>query len=139
MTTSTWKAVALLVLAAAVGGAAGSVLTARAACGKGGADCHRHGNAWYVALLDRELKLSAAQRDSVRAILRRRDASMDSIWTEMRPRIDAARNSIRTDISQVLTPEQQGRYRDLTARLDAERAERMRRDKAATQKDTTHE
>jgi hypothetical protein len=46
----------------------------------------------------------------------------------MRPRIEAARAVIRNDINGQLTPDQQQRYRDLTARLDAERRERQQRE-----------
>jgi Spy/CpxP family protein refolding chaperone len=126
MLTSTWKAVALLALAAAAGAAAGSVVTAWA--GRESREGHGRGYGWYVGLLDRELDLSDAQRDSVRAILQRREGSMDSILAEMRPRIEAARAVIRSEISTQLTPEQARRYQDLTARLDAERKEKNKRE-----------
>jgi len=117
--TSTWKAGVMLVLAAAAGGAIGSVLTARAGHGTG--HDHERGYSWYVEMLDRELKLTPAQRDSLVAILRRRDGSMDSLWAEMRPRISTLRESIRSEIRAQLTAEQQARYGEITARLDAER------------------
>jgi Spy/CpxP family protein refolding chaperone len=126
MLTSTWKAVALLALAAAAGAAAGSVVTARA--GREGREGHGRGYGWYVDLLDRELDLSDAQRDSVQAILKRREASMDSILAEMRPRIEAARAVIRNEIGAQLTPDQARRYQDLTARLAAERKEKSKRE-----------
>jgi len=126
MLTSTWKAVALLALAATAGGVVGSALTMR--MGRPGREGHRHGSTWYVDLLDRELHLTTTQRDSVRAILERRQGSMDSILAEMRPRIEAARAVIRNDIGALLTPEQQQRYRDLTVRLDAERREKNQRE-----------
>lgn len=118
--TSTWKAVAMLALAAVAGGAIGSVLTARAG-GPGRAHDHERGYDWYVQMLDRELSLSPAQHDSVEAILRRRDGAMDSLWGEMRPRITAIRESIRAEIRAQLTPEQQSRLGEITARLDKER------------------
>lgn len=119
MQTGTWKAVSLLALAAVAGGVVGSVITL--GIGKSGHETHGHGSSWYIDLLDHELKLNAAQKDSVRAILDRRQGSMDSILAEMRPRIEAARGVIRNEISGQLTPEQQKLYVDLTARLDAER------------------
>lgn len=122
MQTGTWKAVGMLALAAAAGGVVGSAITANASreerSGRG------HGPTWYIDMLDKELQLSPVQRDSVRAILDRREGSMDSILAEMRPRIDAARQAIRSEISGQLTPEQQEKYRQLTARIDAERKER---------------
>jgi hypothetical protein len=119
MQTGTWKAVSLLALAAVAGGVIGSVITVGVS--KGSHDSHGHGSTWYIELLDHELKLNPAQKDSVRAIIERRQGSMDSILAEMRPRIEAARGVIRHEISGQLTPEQQKLYVDLTARLDAER------------------
>ena len=136
MLTSTWKAVALLALAAGAGGVVGSAVTARVVHrereGRG------HGYGWYVDLLDRELHLSDAQRDSVRAILQRREGSMDSILAEMRPRIDAARTVIRGEIALQLTPGQQERYRQLTARLDAERQTRREKEARDKSKGSNH-
>ena len=126
MLTGTWKAVGMLALAAAVGGVVGSAITANASREEHGG--RGHGPTWYVDLLDRELQLTPAQQDSVRAILDRREGSMDSILAEMRPRIDSARQVIRREISGQLTPEQQEKYRQLTARLDAERKEKAQRE-----------
>jgi len=126
MQTGTWKAVAVLALAAAAGGVVGSALTL--GLGRSGHEGRGHGSNWYIDLLDHELKLSAAQRDSVRVILERRQGSMDSILAEMRPRIEAARAVIRNEISGQLTAEQQKLYVDLTARLDAERRDKNKRE-----------
>ena len=126
MQTGTWKAVSVLALAAAAGGVVGSGLTLGLA--RSGHERHGHGSSWYVELLDHELKLNDAQRDSVRAILDRRRGSMDSILAEIRPRIEAARAVIRNEISGQLTAEQQKRYVALTARLDAERREKNPRE-----------
>jgi hypothetical protein len=135
MLTSTWKAVALLALAAGAGGVVGSAVTARVVHREREG---RHGYGWYVDLLDRELRLSGTQRDSVRAILQRREGSMDSILAEMRPRIDAARNVIRGEIAMQLTAEQQERYRRLTARLDAERQTRREKEAQDKSKGSNH-
>lgn len=126
MQTGTWKAVGMLALAAAAGGVVGSAITANASREERGG--RGHGPTWYIDLLDKELKLSPVQRDSVRAILDRREGSMDSILAEMRPRIEAARQVIRSEISGQLTPEQQEKYRQLTAKLDAERKEKAQRE-----------
>jgi len=126
MQTGTWKAVAVLALAAVAGGVVGSALTL--SLGRGGHEGRGHGSNWYIDLLDHELRLSAAQRDSVRVILERRQGSMDSILAEMRPRIEAARAVIRNEISGQLTTEQQKLYVDLTARLDAERRDKNKRE-----------
>ena len=129
MQTSTWKAVTLLLLAALLGGAIGSAATARVVA-------YRHGphggpgrnSEWYVDLLQRELNLTPTQQDSVRAILRRRRGEMDSIWAALGPRMDRMRDSIRSDVRTMLTPEQQGRFAEVTARLDARRRDMMNRD-----------
>ena len=126
MQTSRWKAVAVLALAAAAGAVIGGALTASAT--RSDREGHGHGSNWYVDLLNKELDLTDQQRDSVRAILDRRQGSMDSILAEMRPRIEAARAVIRNDINGQLTPDQQRRYRELTSRLDAERRERQQRE-----------
>jgi hypothetical protein len=128
MTSSTWKAGLLLCLSAVAGGAVGSALTVRVMHerhGIGGGQ--RRGGDWYVELLDRELKLSGTQRDSVRAILRRHRGDMDSIWGELNTRLDQMRDTIRAEVRVQLTPEQLTRYADVTARLDAERRE-MKKD-----------
>lgn len=126
MQTGTWKAAGMLAVAAIAGGLVGSAITARAV----GSDHENrgHGPTWYIDLLDQELKLTPVQHDSVRAILDRRAGSMDSILAEMRPRIDAARQVIRSEINGQLTPAQQQQYRALTDRLDAERKERQQRE-----------
>lgn len=119
--TSRWKAVGLLVLAALVGGAAGSAVTVAAMSRGHGPGGHHHGSAWYVELLQRELDLSPAQRDSVEAVLDRYSGPMEHIWTDMETRIDSLRTAIRLDVRAQLSAEQQTRYTAVTARLDAER------------------
>ncbi|HEY7681187.1 MAG TPA: hypothetical protein VH879_00975 [Gemmatimonadales bacterium] len=129
MQTSTWRAVILLLLAALCGGAVGSAVTARVI----GHRLERpegpgHGTEWYVAMLTRELSLSGTQQDSVRAVLRRRRAPMDSVMAALRPGMDRMRDSIRGDIRTLLTPTQQARFAEVTARLDAHRRNQMKRD-----------
>jgi Spy/CpxP family protein refolding chaperone len=126
MKTGTWKAVGMLALAAGAGGVVGSAITANASRDEHGG--RGHGPTWYIDMLDRELKLTPVQRDSVRAILDRREGSMDSILAQIRPRIDSARQIIRSEISGQLTAEQQEKYRQLTAKLDAERKEKAQRE-----------
>jgi hypothetical protein len=48
---------------------------------------------------------------------------MDAIWQEVAPRYETMRSQIRSEIRTQLTPEQQRKYADLTARLDQERRE----------------
>ena len=128
MQSSTWKAGLLLSLVALAGGAVGSALTVQVMHGHRAAGSgQRHGGDWYVELLDRELKLNPAQRDSVRAILGRHRGEMDSIWGELDTRLGQSRETIRGEIRVQLTADQVTRYSDVTARLDAERRE-MKKD-----------
>lgn len=129
MQTRTWKAAVLLLLAAALGGAVGSVTTARLmAHGTSPYDSNGHGSEWYVDLLTHELKLSASQQDSVRAILRRHRGALDSLSAALTPQMDRIREAIRADVRTQLTPAQQARYTEVTARLDARRRDKMRQD-----------
>jgi Spy/CpxP family protein refolding chaperone len=129
MLTSTRKAVALLLLAVVLGGALGSMATARVMG-------HHHedrdnqgrGSDWYIGLLRRELELNPQQQDSVRAILRRHRREMDSIYATLSVPMAAMRETIRTEIRALLTPDQQKRYAVVTARLDAARRERSTQD-----------
>jgi len=125
--TSRWKAIGLLLLAGVSGGVAGSAITAFAMGpdhDKGG---RRRGSGWYIELLQRELDLSSAQRDSVEAVLDRYSAPMEGIWTDMETRIDSLRSAIRQDIQAQLSAEQRARYSAVTARLDAERRSHRKR------------
>ncbi|MGH7531503.1 MAG: periplasmic heavy metal sensor [Gemmatimonadales bacterium] len=79
-----------------------------------------------VAYLARELDLSAAQRDSLRAIFARHRPATESLWAEVRPRFDSLKARVRADIDAQLTPEQRERHRRLI-----ERAEHHRKDKNA--------
>jgi hypothetical protein len=126
MQSSTWKAGLLLALVAIAGGAVGSVVTIQAMHGRHGGG--RRGGDWYVELLNHELKLTPAQRDSVLAILARHHNDMDSIWNQFGARLDQMRDTIRAEVRVQLTPEQVTRYREVTARLDAERRDMTKRD-----------
>ena len=129
MHTSTWKAAILLLLAALCGGAVGSLVTARVVGNRlTGPEGPGHGAEWYVDMLTRELDLTRAQRDSVRAVLRRRRGPLDSVMATLRPDMDRMRDSIRGDIRTLLTPTQQARFSEVTARLDARRRNSMKRD-----------
>jgi hypothetical protein len=66
--------------------------------------------------LDRDLGLTAAQRDSVHAVLDRHWSDMKAAWEAVRPRFDSMRAQMDSDLTRQLTPEQQARYRDLMAR-----------------------
>lgn len=77
--------------------------------GRGG----RRGPEAMVAYLSRELDLSDAQRDSVRAIFARHRPETDSLWARVRPRFDSIKVRMRAEINAVLTPEQRSRHQQL--------------------------
>jgi Spy/CpxP family protein refolding chaperone len=113
-------AVGLLVAVAAVGFAAGFAVQSWTA--------HPGRPDGYSGYLTRELGLTAAQHDSVAAILRRHRPEMHAIFLTIRPQIDSARTRVNDEIRGVLTPAQQPAYQKL---LDRDRAERARADSAA--------
>lgn len=80
----------------------------------------------YLDRLDRELRLSPVQRDSVGAILKRYDEPMRELWRRGREQVDSMRLRVRTEIGSVLDPEQRDRYRLMNHRVDSLRAVRER-------------
>ena len=114
------KALALALLAAvfAAGVAAGWGLQALAESREGwrpGGAGPRRGPEAMVGYLTRELDLTPAQRDSVRAVIARHRGEMEAIWREVHPPIDSLRAIMDREISAQLTAEQQSRYRRLMA------------------------
>ncbi|HWC74602.1 MAG TPA: hypothetical protein VG454_11770 [Gemmatimonadales bacterium] len=90
-----------------------------------GRDAHgRRGPDAMVTFLSRELKLSDAQRDSVRAIFARHRPETDSLWARVRPRFDSIKARIRAEIDAQLTPEQRARHQQLIDEAEHHRKER---------------
>jgi len=114
-------AVALLaatfVLGAAVGGTAWTAIM-----DDGGQPTRRdHQRLSYAERLERDLSLTAAQRESVEVILEQRQGAMREIWREMEPRYDSLRQQLQTEISAVLNEEQREELQRLEARADSAR------------------
>ncbi|MDH3292313.1 MAG: periplasmic heavy metal sensor [Gemmatimonadota bacterium] len=80
----------------------------------------------YSDILERELSLTTAQRESVDVILTRRQQAMTDMWAEIGPRFDSLRAQIRVEIAQVLDEEQQGKYQDMITRSERYRGGRER-------------
>ncbi len=80
--------------------------------------------------LDRELKLTPTQRDSVRAILRTWDPAMRAAWDDMRHKFDSLRPLVRADIRQVLTDDQKAGFRRWTAHADSVRNQQREAERA---------
>jgi hypothetical protein len=81
----------------------------------------------YVERLARDLQLTAVQRDSVSAIIRRHDPQMRAIFASVRPQMDSLRGQLANDIRAQLTDEQKAIHQRL---LDRDRARFSRRDSA---------
>lgn len=56
--------------------------------------------------------MSAEQRAAIDDVLERRSQRMRAVWREVEPRMDAITDSARTEIMQVLTPEQRAEYEE---------------------------
>lgn len=73
--------------------------------------------------LSRRLNLRPEQRDSVRAILERHRPTMDSLWSEFRPRIRAVDESLQQEIAAQLDPAQREKFAKLRERYERRRPE----------------
>lgn len=71
--------------------------------------------------MKRDLSLSDQQATEIRSILDETRNGFRSLRTEVRPRYDALRQNSRTRIRALLTPEQQKRFDEKTAEMDARR------------------
>lgn len=78
----------------------------------------------YAERLERDLGLTAEQRDSVDAILQQRQSAMRVIWSETEPRFDSLRGLIEQEIQAVLTEEQREELGRIRARADSARRHR---------------
>ena len=114
---STAWATLLLVATFAAGivvGVGGRALWVRSAYGS--APERGRGVDRLVAELNDELALTPLQRDSVHAILQRHWARMTAVWDTVRPRFDALRTVMDSEVAAHLSPDQQVKYRDHMAR-----------------------
>jgi hypothetical protein len=129
MTRTRAGAIGLLTAIFALGLVAGGVglrtwERSRAAAGR-----HSTGREAYFARLSTELGLTTVQQDSLRAIVRRNEPVMDSMWQEIRPRFDSVRVRMRDEIRAQLTPDQQQKYTEMIERREREyRARRANRE-----------
>lgn len=133
MTTSRTGATALLVATFVLGGLIGGAFTSmaekRVHKGKGpGTEVRKeHRRPSYIDRLSEDLDLTAAQRESVQAVLDRHQPAMDSLWDRFRPQFESERQGIRKEISTLLSAEQQARYTAMIQRQDSLRREAERK------------
>lgn len=126
-------AIGLLVAVAVAGFAAGAATMGWAG---EGARRHDHQRRSYSEMLQQELGLTDAQRDSLRTLMRSHRPRMRAVMDVIRPQMDSLRVELRGEIRAVLTPAQQAAFDSLLAR---ERAERARADSAATRNPNSHD
>jgi Spy/CpxP family protein refolding chaperone len=126
-----WAAALLLAVFAAGATVGAAVITAwnplkPSVSRSGGRGDHDRGRRpSYAERLQLELNLTTEQRAAVDAILEEREAEMRELWAQMKPQYDALRETVRTEIMEVLDPEQQERFRALIERSRS-RGERER-------------
>lgn len=114
--------VATFVLGGLVGGAATSMADRKSHTEVRG----DHPRPSFVDRLQTDLGLTAAQRDSVQAVLDRHQPAMDSLWQIIRPQFQSERQTIRNAISALLTSDQQAKYLELQRQDSLRHAEAER-------------
>jgi Spy/CpxP family protein refolding chaperone len=121
-----WLAVvAVFVLGCATGALLDSAYRLRAASARTEGRGRRGGGGDAQEVFEkmrRDLDLTEEQAASVRKILESTRDSYRELRGETRPRFDAIRQSARTRIRALLTPEQQQRFDAKVAEMDARRA-----------------
>jgi hypothetical protein len=98
-----------------------------------GARCDSRGRRGPDAMVDRlssELRLTPAQRDSVRAIFARHHTEFEALWAGVRPRFDSLKTVVRGEVAAELSPDQQARYQRLLEEAEHHRREDSTKAKA---------
>jgi len=112
-----WKqVVTAFMIGACLGVLAGSRGRLWGSGGRRGPDVDR-----ILRKLDRELGLDAKQKEGLKAVLEKSRARIIDLRREMSSRFDEVRESMRSDIKALLTPEQRGKFEAMAARWDARR------------------
>lgn len=93
----------------------------------------------FSGTLKRELNLTDAQRDTVRAILRRYDPAFRSVMEGTRPKFDSLRALVHADIKRVLTDDQKTAFEQWVARMDSSAARRRAIERDKNKKEKTRE
>jgi Spy/CpxP family protein refolding chaperone len=122
-------AVGLLAAVFVAGGLAG--WGGREAAERDGAHPRGRNPEAIVAYLSKQLDLSTAQRDSVRAIFARHRPETDALWAQVRPRFDSIKTRVRAEIDAQLTPAQRSKHQQLIDEAEHHRRERQDSSKKA--------
>ena len=117
-TRSKLSAVALLAVVFLAGGGAGWFLSEST---DHDARPRGRGPDAMVAYLTRELKLSPAQADSVRAAFARHRPEIQALLGQVRPRFDSIKAVVRAEIDAQLTPEQRTQHQRLVEEAEHHR------------------
>ena len=81
-----------------------------------------------VERLDRDLKLSAAQKTQIQQIIDKHHTRIDAAWSNVRPQVRQEIDAANVEIESVLNPEQRTKYRELRAKAEQRRRRRPERD-----------
>lgn len=84
-------------------------------------DYARHRSDAMLQRFSKELDLTPAQRDQVKALLADQKKAMNGLMREVRPKIDAQMEVFKTNVSAVLTDPQRKKYDALNARDEKRR------------------
>jgi Spy/CpxP family protein refolding chaperone len=68
--------------------------------------------------LNKKLHLSPDQKNQVAAVLEKNHPAMTALHEQFRPKFQALREATRTEIRQLLTPSQQKKFDELSAKWD---------------------
>ena len=124
LSSSKLLAVALLIAVAATGFVSG-----HAAAGRDTRACEgSRERGGFAGMLQDSLRLSDAQRDTVRAILVKHRPEMRALTDRIRPQVDSLRLRVNDEIAASLTPAQQQHFAQMREHW---RVERARHDSAA--------
>ena len=116
MTPRAWISAAALVALGAVAGITVDRLHIRGRHGEM-ARLHEQVRENPMAVIDRELDLTAEQRTRISAILARRQESIDGVWHQIHPRIRSTIDSTLSEIAALLDSAQAARFRGLMERI----------------------
>lgn len=94
----------------------GGMLKGRSGGHHGPFDYPRHRSDAMLQRFSKELDLTPAQRDRMKALLADQKQAMNGLMREVRPKIDAQMEVFKTDVSAILNDQQRKKYDALNAR-----------------------
>lgn len=119
-----WKQLVLVFLLGGAVGFTAAVCTGRHLFHAGGGG--KHFQERMLKQFNDKLKLTPEQNTQVAAILEAKRQKIDALRAEIRPKFEELRNSMRSEIRQLLTPEQQQKFDVMEASFE-QKAKRFRK------------